>query len=89
MKTTRDHKQPGICRREFLQRTGKAALIGGAVFSPSGLMQAANITPTLRPDAVSGNVLRTYGNVSLAGSVFIEQQRKIPIVGRPEVIVCG
>lgn len=89
MKTTRDHKQPGICRREFLQRTGKAALIGGAVFSPSGLMQAANSTPTLRPDAVSGNVLRTYGNVSLAGSVFIEQQRKIPIVGRPEVIVCG
>ena len=72
-----------------MRGTGAAAVTGGAFLGLSNVLLATESSPVLQPDVVSGKVLHTYGNLSLAGSVFIEQQREIPIVGRPEVIVCG
>ena len=72
-----------------MRGTGAAAVTGGAFLGLSNVLLATESSPVLQPDVVSGKVLHTYGNLSPAGSVFIEQQREIPIVGRPEVIVCG
>ena len=89
MKRTRDQEHSPMCRRDFLRGTGAAAVTGGAFLGLSNVLLATESSPVLQPDVVSGKVLHTYGNLSLADSVFIEQQREIPIVGRPEVIVCG
>lgn len=89
MKITGDQEPSGICRRDFLRGTGTAAVIGGAFLPLSDVSLAAESPSVLQPNLVNGNILRTQGKVSLTGSTFVEQQREIPIVGRPEVIVCG
>lgn len=79
----------GINRREFISQSGVAAVIGGTFLNLSDVSLAAERSSVLQPNVVNGNILRTQGKVSLTGSSFVEQQREIPIVGQPEVIVCG
>ncbi|WP_437206339.1 FAD-dependent oxidoreductase [Planctomicrobium sp. SH664] len=72
-------------RRQFLQ-----TLTAGAALSPSLLLwnqQARADKPTSH--LVTGDIVRTSGELSADGSKLIESQREIPVAGTTDVIVCG
>ena len=76
-------------RRAFIRRAGAASVFGGAFLKLSDLSQAANSSSVPTPDLSTGQVLRSQGNISSSGDSIDEHQRKIPIVGRSDVLVCG
>jgi hypothetical protein len=76
-------------RRAFIKRAGAATVFGGAFLNLSDLTQAAESSTVTPPDYSKGHVLRTKGNISSSGDSVNELERKIPIVGRSDVLVCG
>ena len=75
-------------RRVFLQST-----TGGLVVSASlaaAETQAADAADAARvANPVAGDVLRTQGRLSEDGQHLVEAQRRVPVAGQSDVLVCG
>jgi hypothetical protein len=86
-----DHSQlprPSASRRDFLRTATGGLLISAALTAPE--TRADEGTGTTRvSNPVSGDVLRTEGQISADGRNLIESQRSIPVAGRSDVLVCG
>ena len=77
---------PDPSRRSFL-RTGSGGLIVSAALS-SGLCRG-EAAESFRGESKEGAALRTSGNLSADGNVLVESERRIPIAGQSDVLVCG
>ncbi len=81
-----DHRDPS--RRQFLQATTGGLVISASLASPdTTLVAGPRATRVANP--VSGDVLRTTGQLSSDRQRLVEQQREIPIGGDSDVLVCG
>jgi len=75
-------------RRHFLQTTAGGLFVSASLASPdTQIAGAADETRVANP--VSGDVLRTRGELSHDGKQLVEQQRAIPVAGNSDVLVCG
>ena len=75
-------------RRQFLQATTAGWVVSAALTSPD--TRAADVAgATLVANPVSGDVLRTRGELAAGGQSLVEQQRSIPVAGQSDVLVCG
>lgn len=75
-------------RRDFLRTATGGLLISAALTAPETRAdEGTGTTRLLNP--VSGDVLRTEGQISADGQHLIESQRSIPVAGRSDVLVCG
>ncbi|MEZ6129031.1 MAG: FAD-dependent oxidoreductase [Planctomycetaceae bacterium] len=75
-------------RRKFLQATAGGLIVSAALTSPD--TTAADDDASARvPNPVSGDVLRTHGQLSADGRQFVEQQRSVPVAGTSDVLICG
>jgi len=75
-------------RREFLQ-VATGGLIVSATLASADTKAADDVKSTRFANPVSGDVLRTQGELSEDGTQLVEHQRVIPVAGRSEVLVCG
>jgi hypothetical protein len=74
-------------RRKFLQTGAGSLLVSASLAAPD--TQAAETRSVRTPNPVTGDVLRTQGQLSGDGTRFIENERPIPVAGRSNVLVCG
>ena len=75
-------------RRSFLQATAGGLVVSASLTSPDTRVTAAN-TETKHSIPVTGDVLRTTGQLSNDGKAILESERPVPVVGESDVMVCG
>ena len=75
-------------RRRFMQLTAGGLVVSAALTSPD-TTSAGPGAATEAVNPITGNVLRTSGQLSLDAKSLIEAERPIPVVGTSEILVCG
>lgn len=75
-------------RRRFLQATTGGLVVSAALTSPDTSL-AADAAANRIHNPVSGDVLRSAGQLSGDQKSLVESQRSIPVSGQSDVLVCG
>lgn len=75
-------------RRRFLQTTAGGLIVSASLTSPDTVL-ADRAAASRIVNPVSGDVLRTHGSLSADKRQILEQQRRVPVVGNANVLVCG
>jgi len=75
-------------RRKFLQATAGGLVVSSALTSPdTSPARATEVVKRVNP--MTGDVLRTAGELTNNGKAILESERPIPVVGKSDVLVCG
>lgn len=75
-------------RRQFLHATAGGLIVSASATSPD--TKATEAPPGTRiANPVAGDVLRTAGALSADRKSIVEPERRIPIAGTTDVLVCG
>jgi hypothetical protein len=75
-------------RRRFLQVTAGGLVVSSALTSPD--TRVAGATEAVKQvNRLTGDVLRTAGELTNDGKAILESERPIPVVGKSDVLICG
>ena len=75
-------------RRRFMQLTAGGLVVSAALTSPDTTSAGAgSVTEAVNP--ITGNVLRTGGQLSPDAKSILESERPIPVVGTSDILICG
>ncbi|HBV63019.1 MAG TPA: FAD-dependent oxidoreductase [Rhodopirellula sp.] len=75
-------------RRRFMQLTAGGLVVSAALTSPDTTCAGSgSVTASVNP--ITGDVLRTSGQLSSDAKSMIESERPIPVVGTSDILICG
>lgn len=75
-------------RREFIRAAAGGLVVSASLASPDTVKGDEVFGDRIR-NPIAGDVLRTAGGLSTDGQSIVESERRIPVSGRSDVLVCG